>query len=677
MISHVLLKNGCQHDRLALDIVPGLTAIVGPNGCGKSNLGRCIAYALTGEIPGGGTRSTLLKWGADSGSVDLTLQTQAGPLTIHRDLAEGKHSIKNAKGETLARTKATVNAIISKQLGMDVSVVAKLAFVAQGNIPGLLEMDHSDRSKLFYELFGASSALKKRDALLQIVNKIVNYPNRSKELQDVVLLQAEHTKNYSKLAGDSAQLTGQLDVLKGQEAMLNQTVALPTAEELLPAIEMANSYVLNAIYDQESAKETMGKLDLFKCQPPDPEGARKAYMKDQCQKAQTTLADSQRDLLAHEPPAKPAEGRIDMSAFNDLKVELREALNKMNLMDKGKCPTCGQVTTVTDKERKTIQDRYDFTNKLIEGHQARAYIINPQWDQYEQELKTYERLKSGYESNMRNAKASVDQNISAVDFDTKTYQSECQKWNEWRSYEAAYNTAKSSLAAATSMLPVREKELAALKASPTVTAEMKKLATDTIKIIAELKSQDRALAISLGEVKTKLQLCDERRQRLEAEETVRMANETAYKVLSRSRELLNVDMLPRLTLGSAVPEINGMIDAYLRQFNAPYQLFLNSELDFEVSFGTNVADVSALSGGQKVVAGMVVRFALLEILAKEIGILILDEPTAFLDEPNMKSLVEVLKMMAGYASQRGIVMLVPTHEDLLRTAATSTVDIGV
>ena len=51
-LKRIELTNYRQHRQLDVDFSGNLIAVLGPNGCGKSNLIGAIQFALTGEQPG-------------------------------------------------------------------------------------------------------------------------------------------------------------------------------------------------------------------------------------------------------------------------------------------------------------------------------------------------------------------------------------------------------------------------------------------------------------------------------------------------------------------------------------------------------------------------------------------------------------------------------------------------
>ena len=72
-------------------------------------------------------------------------------------------------------------------------------------------------------------------------------------------------------------------------------------------------------------------------------------------------------------------------------------------------------------------------------------------------------------------------------------------------------------------------------------------------------------------------------------------------------------------------------------------------------------------------ASLACRFALMEMLTYGCGLLILDEPTAYLDTDNKRALLDVLKEASTHVKSHGITVIIPTHEDIVATACTGAI----
>ena len=94
------------------------------------------------------------------------------------------------------------------------------------------------------------------------------------------------------------------------------------------------------------------------------------------------------------------------------------------------------------------------------------------------------------------------------------------------------------------------------------------------------------------------------------------------------------------------------------------------------TFGSHTdKPVRHLSGGQKVALALAFKFAVSELLANQIPLLSLDEPTVWLDDINKPRLVELLEKAAEVA-QSGVYVLVATHEPLLYPAFSQIEDVS-
>ncbi len=112
MILRSLRQYGFRNlTRPELAIAPGVTAVVGPNAAGKSNLLDACYLAASGDLPGGRIRDAL-RWGLDEGFVAAAIERAGGTAEVHVGLAAGRKLLR-LDGQTvrqldLARVTAAV-----------------------------------------------------------------------------------------------------------------------------------------------------------------------------------------------------------------------------------------------------------------------------------------------------------------------------------------------------------------------------------------------------------------------------------------------------------------------------------------------------------------------------------------------------------------------------------------
>jgi DNA repair exonuclease SbcCD ATPase subunit len=82
-----------------------------------------------------------------------------------------------------------------------------------------------------------------------------------------------------------------------------------------------------------------------------------------------------------------------------------------------------------------------------------------------------------------------------------------------------------------------------------------------------------------------------------------------------------------------------------------------------------------LSGGQKVALAIAFHFSRSELLASKVNLLVLDEPSVWLDQDSIGMVKDVL-IAAGRHIKDGGVGLVSTHEEALLPAFSNIEDIS-
>ena len=87
-------------------------------------------------------------------------------------------------------------------------------------------------------------------------------------------------------------------------------------------------------------------------------------------------------------------------------------------------------------------------------------------------------------------------------------------------------------------------------------------------------------------------------------------------------------------------------------------------------------EATMLSGGQKIALAVAFRFAIYSMFANKLGLLSLDEPTAYLDDETIGRFADVLAKIRQLAANMGLQVIVSTHEAAIAPAFDQTISIG-
>lgn len=160
-------------------------------------------------------------------------------------------------------------------------------------------------------------------------------------------------------------------------------------------------------------------------------------------------------------------------------------------------------------------------------------------------------------------------------------------------------------------------------------------------------------------------LIDDLENKKELEEQVKDKVDT----LKRVRDWFHYREGPRIMSQNVMRDLTACVNNYLDQFCAPFVVEATEEgFGFKCRFIDGrtmpepLPDASMLSGGQKVALAIAFRLAVYMCFGGELGLLSLDEPTAYLDDASIGHLGEVLEQVRQVARNKGLQILMATHE---------------
>ncbi|KKN73529.1 hypothetical protein LCGC14_0399710 [marine sediment metagenome] len=699
-------SNFCQHRELTVEFPPGITGILGPNGVGKSNAIKAVRFALIGDSGNAGTKVDDLNWQAaaagESGAVELVFEQSGTEGKIKRFVNNARASLKF--GEIKANSVSAVNRHMGTILGIPERTLKDIVFVMQGAIESILFERPADRAKKFQGLFGTESAERLRDFLLQEVNKLptADVDERVERLQkeldvDVDPPLRELTKKQASVAAalkgfdrdareaviakfeTAVQIGQQLTELNERIIMLTTNVTPEVAHvaELQQQADDAEKETSQLTSRADEARAKLSNLDA----------ARRAHETYEQLRGE---AEKLEDVLRQPVPMSPGIDREKLEAgfeaLHSMKVTLEPKRSFVETFKGGQgtvqCPTCLQDVHEADQlaaqfEAEVAQKTTEFAavdQQLREGSSALV--------EYERDVE----LDCARKDTARERLQSVHGTLSTLGVTTYdgaeagalqiVVDDFSGKLMVLKNVRDELSRLQVELARKKSECRTLEERQCSLREQlqDRPTADQYKRAKDGLEMVASAEAE-------LGNIEGQLyQLRNRRGAILKELELLKQQTEKTeavkkYKDLcERARTLFHRDCLPLTVTRAFLASLNVKIQEYLTLFGAPFSCQIKDDLTVSCNFpGGGEQSAERLSGGQRVVLGIAFRFAVYQLFAADLGFMVLDEPTAFLDDDRVQSVVEVMQSVRRYVHQTGMQLIVVTHEVELVAAFDHTV----
>lgn len=233
MILKRLVAHGFKSfaDRTEFDFGPGVTGIVGPNGCGKSNvvdairwvLGEQSAKSLRGKqmldviFNGSGTRKS-----GGMAQVDLVFDNTDGTLPIaHAEVTVSRRLYRSGESEYLLN-KAACRLKDVRELFLDTGVgVDAYSVIAQGRVDALLQANPQERREIFEEAAGISRFKARK---LEAQRKLERVDQNLLRLQDIIDELEKRLRSVKLAAGKARnyqQYSARLKELRSRYVLAN------------------------------------------------------------------------------------------------------------------------------------------------------------------------------------------------------------------------------------------------------------------------------------------------------------------------------------------------------------------------------------------------------------------------------------------------------------------------
>jgi len=689
-IRRVKISNFCQHKKRDDAFEAGVIGIMGRNGSGKSNYLKAIRKALTGASGNAGKTEEDVSWGEDKGAVEVAFTSSGVDGSIKRQLKSSSCSMKF--GEDNYRTASTIEAAIYDILGIRARVLTEMVFVEQGKIEGILFARPADRAKALQSLFGTEEAEKIRELLRQETTQCTvesykevierfKYQLSSDVMAPWQMLRNEYDVVVNSVCSDEdvikhkARISGyerHQDMLvrarKARAAAEEHTAAL-TAAQAQAAMLQTNTDVLGMALDEEREAVYQARLRIEKYDTAVAQLSRARSFAAELAKYEAVLNASEPedpgiDLKAHEERAATMRD-MEMAICTSEKVLAQVGSVK-------ECPTCHQpITALHIEEHRDIVERlkpvYKLTFNRVADDIVRLSNHKRHIDTFNYKQEMAERQVSFLKSELAKIPPVPDVSPQQIEIDRSDVlvfdsclEEHKKKLDELKTAKASVTARQAAYDAALGMVEgISESEC-------DVTAEE----YESLKVTLE---KDGKARLRIAELKGRISALAQRYEDL----TAQIKDFTAKEALSekmrqwrdmveRARILLHHDELPNTVAQTYFKVINNRLGHYMEMFEAPYSATILPGNEIKCMFGGgHEVPAERLSGGQRVILGVAFRFAVYDIFVGELGILILDEPTVFLDDDNVEGVRQLLERVRSYSKSAGLQLIVVTHEKSL------------
>lgn len=232
LITRVELENIKNYDAVAYNFEPGITAISGPNGSGKTTIIESIAYALFDYLPY--KKEDFLKRGATKGTVRVTFTSEVDgrEYTVYRDTANGYFIYDPITQGRLVEQKSQVIHWIRDHLGIDARTDLRTLFTSTIGVPqGTFTLEFADqpaKRKIGFDRVLRVEDYQKASEALRPLIKLLD--GKESDLENDIARLTLEVSPFDEMISEKKQLENLLSSLKHDQEVAEKDLNSVRAE---------------------------------------------------------------------------------------------------------------------------------------------------------------------------------------------------------------------------------------------------------------------------------------------------------------------------------------------------------------------------------------------------------------------------------------------------------------
>lgn len=383
-------------EKTSLTFEPGITAIVGPNGCGKSNIADAFRWVL-GEQSAKSMRGTkmpdVIFAGAASrpplnfAEVAITLTEIAGALPIeYEEVTILRRLHRSGESEYLlnnqpVRLKDLQSLFLDSGIGKD-----SFSIFEQGKIDQVINYSPVERRYIFEEAAGILRFLQRKRETLRKLEQADGNISRVKDIHREVEKQVEVLREQAAKAQDFKELKGQIEQLEkelliGKVRQVDKRIAeARTQEEEMLQVLASISEVIAALEQQKStAKSTLeGNEKTLKVQSEElfqirSDKALKSREKTSAQE-QIKASVHKEKRWQHELESIFEQRQHRQHELTQAKKQLQASQTDISTLESSLQIQRDQVSQLETEVNKLHQEQRQAQQELLAAHQRENHI---------------------------------------------------------------------------------------------------------------------------------------------------------------------------------------------------------------------------------------------------------------------------------------------------------------
>lgn len=687
-----------------MELSPGVTAFLGPNGSGKSNAVKAIPFALVGAVEDGTKADHVAQLTGNLAYSMVEVEFLHGDCraVVRRYLKGGQTSLSlfDASGVEIESVKGDTKTTerILALLGTTQQILSDYVFVGQEELfaPFSAKTRPADRAVAFQKLFGLGRAEEcwavigtRLSATPEVVPPDIESIERERDtLQAQLVVEAakvamwEPLRNWVEADDPSTAVLERARKAKGAETAAPSVKAdkengdrrvadlKKSIDGYRDQVTVFESAIAAALPSEAAAEATVTQRTNF---------VNRAWRRKPLEEA-ITRAEKSLETLGAPPVLQvtwpgPAEVTNVHAEIEKDVVKLSVAEQLLKTFDAGapECPTCHRVVDMALVEL-VERARLDKPRLEAQIESYRKYAAAVNTHQLRDEAYT-----SGKKRGMQELLAAHEALTKFDLTDPPVLDVAEAEWQAASTLQKNLQAWRTSLAAAKAPLvslgPAYDAAVAAQSRLDLAVVENEMTRLD--KPCEEEQAAAKARLEQTRNAKTQLAVAEATAARVNSDIAavqLRLVGAKALadhskktrairEKLNSIRTVLHRDNLPSLAAKRYLDALAYDTNEILSMFNAGFRLQSEDGLSYRANFfdGRNQPLVR-LSGGQKVITALAFRIAINARFAKDLGMLCLDEPTAYLDADNIGCLDLALSKLHQLSQSRSLQCILITHE---------------